>query len=625
MHTTARASNQEGTRRLAPPGHRRIQPQPLSRSSSPRSRAEREPTDAPGDPGEPDAGTLRTQPDRTQPERLQPDRTPHNGEAAQLPPDATAPAAPSGSPMGPNRRKESRLARFAFHLLWVLAAPAAASYLAVWALTPGSADRDVGGLRVFVAEQQIPVAILLFIVFVMVVWRARHLLPLAQLAGYAGRADLSGPARELWEDAHALLEEARHILHVHRKDAARSLTSAEREKLDGALADLERAMDAPSGPNGSFDSAALEQALTKAERLVGDHLVRWRKGEMREYAESIAIAVGLALVLRTFVVEAFKIPSGSMIPTLMIGDHIFVNKLSYGPLVPYTNSRLYDRLPPERGDVMVFRFPEKREQDFIKRAIGLPGDQLDFVEGRPIVNGWLVPDCFVGFHSFEGRKVEVHMEHLDDESYFTTHDLPSPRSLAAQVRAAHGLDIDEGTAEAAIATITDGKGADAARGGSATVRGRKDDGSEGEATLRADDLLDAQADRCQTSADCLRISHGYCAEVAGYRGKRCLQGPYRVNPNEVWVLGDNRNNSHDSRAWRGGMGGGVPLENIKGRAMFVWLSFASGGGVASDRLLASVMGRPKLTGPANTALGAQVDRCLQERPALSLTTPPKPR
>ena len=81
------------------------------------------------------------------------------------------------------------------------------------------------------------------------------------------------------------------------------------------------------------------------------HLGRWRKSEVREYIEAILMAVAVAFALRAFVIEAFKIPSGSMIPTLMVGDHIFVNKFSYGPAILYTHSRVRTNMPPKRGDV----------------------------------------------------------------------------------------------------------------------------------------------------------------------------------------------------------------------------------------------------------------------------------
>jgi signal peptidase I len=96
-------------------------------------------------------------------------------------------------------------------------------------------------------------------------------------------------------------------------------------------------------------------------------------------------------------------------------------------------------------------------------------------------------------------------------------------------------------------------------------------------------------------------------------------------PGEVWVLGDNRNNSQDSRAWFGGRGGGVPFRNIKGRAMFVWMSFGPDGGITVDRLLVRVLGRPRLPKGAAPELVAGIDRCLNQRPSVEQTTPPKPR
>ena len=301
-----------------------------------------------------------------------------------------------------------------------------------------------------------------------------------------------------------------------------------------------------------FDQEDFDSAYAKADRAVGEHLSRWRKGEMREYAESIGIAVAVALILRAFVVEAFKIPSGSMIPTLAIGDHIFVNKFTYGPLIPWTDRRMFSRLPPSRADVMVFKFPENKEQDFIKRVIATPGDTLEAIDGRPVINGWLVPHCYVGPLRYEGRSAELYVEYLEDRSYFTLFD------------------------------------------------------------AKTDEQTCARNDECGAGLAC--------------RGGVCgiLQGPFKVAPSEVWVMGDNRNNSHDSRSWRGGLGAGVPFENIKGRAMFVWMSFGPGGGIAQDRLFVNVMGRPKLPPVAEEALKPALERCLRERPPVAQTTPPPP-
>ena len=111
------------------------------------------------------------------------------------------------------------------------------------------------------------------------------------------------------------------------------------------------------------------------------------KSTFREYAEAIGMALLLALFIRTFIVQAFKIPSGSMIPTLQIGDHILVNKLAYGVRMPFLERYLVEYTTPQRGDVVVFIFPEDRSKDFIKRVIGLPGDMVEVHDGRVRVNG----------------------------------------------------------------------------------------------------------------------------------------------------------------------------------------------------------------------------------------------
>lgn len=117
-----------------------------------------------------------------------------------------------------------------------------------------------------------------------------------------------------------------------------------------------------------------------------------RKSVLREYAEAIIIALLLALFIRTFVVQAFKIPSGSMIPTLLIGDHILVNKFAYGVKNPLTGTIWVPVGEPRRGDVVVFKFPQNPDQDFIKRVIGIPGDVVQGIDKKVYVNGRLLAD-----------------------------------------------------------------------------------------------------------------------------------------------------------------------------------------------------------------------------------------
>jgi len=112
-----------------------------------------------------------------------------------------------------------------------------------------------------------------------------------------------------------------------------------------------------------------------------------KKGAVREYAEALAIALLLAFLIRSFVVQAFKIPSGSMLPTLKIGDHLLVNKFVYGLRIPFTDVFISDFSDPEHRDIVVFRFPENESKDFIKRIIGTPGDTIRIKNQRVFRNG----------------------------------------------------------------------------------------------------------------------------------------------------------------------------------------------------------------------------------------------
>ena len=113
-----------------------------------------------------------------------------------------------------------------------------------------------------------------------------------------------------------------------------------------------------------------------------------------EYAKSIIFALVLALVIRTSVVQAFKIPSGSMEPTLEIGDHLLVNKFAYGIKVPFTSTNLFPFNSPQRGDVIVFIYPLEPDKDFIKRVIGVEGDTVRMVDKRLYINELEVPDTY---------------------------------------------------------------------------------------------------------------------------------------------------------------------------------------------------------------------------------------
>ena len=117
-----------------------------------------------------------------------------------------------------------------------------------------------------------------------------------------------------------------------------------------------------------------------------------KKSTVREYAEAAAIAVLLALFIRAFVVQAFKIPSGSMEPTLLVGDHILVNKFIYGVKIPFSRQTIIPISKPERDDVIVFIYPHDTSKDYIKRVIGVPGDRIDIIDRKIYINGNLYED-----------------------------------------------------------------------------------------------------------------------------------------------------------------------------------------------------------------------------------------
>ncbi len=119
-----------------------------------------------------------------------------------------------------------------------------------------------------------------------------------------------------------------------------------------------------------------------------------KKSLFREYLEAAIIAIFLALFIRAFVVQAFKIPSGSMEPTLLIGDHIIVNKFLYGIKAPFINKTIIPISEPKRGDIIVFIYPVDKEKDFIKRVIGLPGEQIEIKSKKIFINGELFDDPF---------------------------------------------------------------------------------------------------------------------------------------------------------------------------------------------------------------------------------------
>ncbi|MEW5758283.1 MAG: signal peptidase I [Candidatus Omnitrophota bacterium] len=150
-----------------------------------------------------------------------------------------------------------------------------------------------------------------------------------------------------------------------------------------------------------------------------------KKSVIRDWVESIIIAFILAMVVRTFIVQAFKIPTGSMRMTLIEGDHILVNKFIYGARIPLTDIRLPKVREPKRGDVIVFLEPEEQKKYFIKRLIGLPGETIEIKDGNIYINGKIIDNNLInnryyynkGDFGEAGKKITI-----PSNSYFVLGD-----------------------------------------------------------------------------------------------------------------------------------------------------------------------------------------------------------
>ena len=213
-----------------------------------------------------------------------------------------------------------------------------------------------------------------------------------------------------------------------------------------------------------------------------------------EYGASFFPVILIVFVLRSFIVEPFKIPSGSIIPTLQVGDFILVNKFTYGIRLPVINKKIINVNQPQRGDVMVFRYPEDPSLDYIKRVIGIPGDKVEYQNKRLFINGKPV----------DTKRVDdyLHPERL----YYSRQFVEKINGFEYQV-------LNDQDAPAFIPDVA----------------------------------------QFPQRGNCLYNNAGLICTVP--------EGHY-------FMMGDNRDNSRDSRFW-----GFVPDENIVGKAFFIWLNF----------------------------------------------------
>ncbi len=369
--------------------------------------------------------------------------------------------------------------------------------------------------------------------------------------------------RRVRKEAALLLREA--------KEGARHPLSGElRQELAARTKALDEAL-------GAGRIAEVKDGLVGLDALVAEHFPSARKSTIREYGESIGIAVIIALMLRAFVIEAFKIPSSSMIPTMQIGDHIFVNKFLYGVRIPYTKTKFFEIRKPRRGEVIVFMNPCTPEKDFIKRVVATAGDTVEircnilYVNGEAVLNelveqaptsasaGCVYDDYDDTDHRWRKEICSAYRETHDGVSYSTLHGDDRPamdrQRIASGNRGSYWdwddlhdfPNLEDPPTSRLVRPTVPSCGAGDAR----HARG------------------DAQLGKIVRSLPAGQEPDAPCGP----------QVHYVVPPDAVFVMGDNRQNSSDSRVW-----GPVPLENIKGKALFIWWSSSEPSGVRWERM-----------------------------------------
>jgi signal peptidase I len=344
--------------------------------------------------------------------------------------------------------------------------------------------------------------------------------------------------RRVRKEAKGLVREARGALTL-------------KKGLRGKAGDLETVTREVEKGLADRDYAKVRRQLPLLDALVDELIKRPAKSTTRDYIESIGAAVLIALALRAFVIEAFKIPSSSMYPTLEIGDHIFVNKFIYGVRIPYTRTKFFEWRGPKRGEVIVFIYPCDPDRDYIKRVVALAGDTVEVRCNIVYVNGAAVPSELVEGASCEyedyedtaspgkwyWKKCSRYRETVDGGSYETFHN--SDRPTNDEMRK--------------LGTMNSGDARDFPR--------LDLDFAPRCSASDAEDVNKASA-QAQVEGKLVRTKPAGTA-------KACEQQfHYVVPPGHVFAMGDNRNNSNDSRVW-----GSVPVENIKGKALFIWLSY----------------------------------------------------
>ena len=351
----------------------------------------------------------------------------------------------------------------------------------------------------------------------------------------------AGLDRRVRKEAAVLVREARAALSLKRG-------------LRGKAGDLETATAAVEQGLAAKDLGKVRAGLPVLDALVDELIKRPPKSTTRDYVESIGAAVLIALALRAFVIEAFKIPSSSMYPTLEIGDHIFVNKFIYGVRIPWTSTKLFELRGPRHGEVIVFMQPCQPDRDYIKRVIAVGGETVEVRCNVVYVNGKAIPHQLIQGEGcqyldrqendtkWQPKSCSRYREVAGDIVYDTYHDEARPHR-DAEFKATGTIAHFDVAFERDPLKDFPFPGAPM----SCSNLSPTDDGQPAE-NQHPGTIVDAPMARLKAPCE--------------------LKRHYVVPEGHVFVMGDNRNNSNDSRYW-----GSVPVENIKGKALFIWLSY----------------------------------------------------
>ncbi len=370
---------------------------------------------------------------------------------------------------------------------------------------------------------------------------------------------------ELWRARRAVLERARSV----SREAPRLLRRA-RETLSlellWTIADAVRELRGLLAARHTRDWQALDRHSRAVEALVEHHLADARPAGTWEFIEAVLTALVLALFIRGFLFEAFRIPSGSMLPTLLVGDHIFVSKFVYGVRIPFTDRRLLDLRKPARGEIIVFEYTgpgPDRGKDFIKRVMGTPGDRIRLVDSVWHVNGEPAGAPRLVARQVKGTcaGLEASGPRVHAPDHLCTVMKESARELTW---------LSQHVADDPVAEPQDGH--DWPPPASTFPTSRIDRLQLAE--LCKDDDRDRTCEYRTTSECRWRFLCGWPRPPTTdssdelRRSVRFLQSgdtEMVVPEGHVFVMGDNRDNSQDSRYW-----GVVPLERIVGKAGFIW-------------------------------------------------------